>query len=125
MKAITNSRATRPLAGAALAAGLVLSFSAPAFADGIVGKWRTQSGETAQISKCGGSFCVKLTSGTYSGKSIGKMAPNGANNYKGSITDPAKNKKYSGKAKLSGNSLSMSGCVLGGLICQSQKWSRL
>ena len=38
--------------------------------------------------------------------------------------DPAKDKTYSGSATLSGNSLKMSGCVLGGLICRSQNWKR-
>ncbi|MEO0637110.1 MAG: DUF2147 domain-containing protein [Pseudomonadota bacterium] len=98
--------------------------SATAMAADIEGNWRTQSGEKAKIAKCGGSYCVTLTSGEYSGKRIGKMSGTSVN-YKGSITDPTNNKTYNGKAKVNGNSLSMSGCVLGGLICRSQKWTRL
>ncbi|MEO0497546.1 MAG: DUF2147 domain-containing protein [Pseudomonadota bacterium] len=109
---------------AALAGGLVAAMSATAFAADIEGTWRTKSGEKAKIAKCGSSYCVTLTTGQYAGKRIGKMSGSGSN-YKGSITDPVKDKKYNGKAKVSGNSLSMSGCVLGGLICQSQKWTRL
>ena len=49
----------------------------------------------------------------------------GGNKYTGSITDPATDKTYSGKATLTGSTLKMSGCVLGGLICKSQTWSKL
>jgi uncharacterized protein (DUF2147 family) len=96
-----------------------------AFADPIEGDWKTEKGSTAGISSCGGSFCIKLKSGTYAGKSIGKLKADGANNYSGKITDPETYKTYSGKATLSGTSLKMSGCVLGGLICRSQKWKKL
>ena len=109
----------------ALATALIASTAPAAFAkDAIEGTWRTKAGALARISPCGGSYCIKLTSGQYKGKSIGKMSKAGGNKYKGSITDPAKNKKYTGKASISGSTMSMSGCVLGGLICQSQKWVR-
>ena len=44
--------------------------------------------------------------------------------YVGKVTDPANDKTYNGKASLSGNVLKMSGCVLGGLFCRSQKWTK-
>lgn len=101
-------------------------FAGGAFAeDGILGDWKTDSGATAGISACGGSFCIRLKSGKYIGKSIGKMSPGGGANYSGTITDPANDKTYSGTATLSGNNLKMSGCVFGGLICKSQNWKRL
>ena len=49
----------------------------------------------------------------------------GGGTYSGSITDPAKDKTYSGSGTLSGGSLKMKGCVLGGLICRSQTWTKL
>jgi uncharacterized protein (DUF2147 family) len=52
------------------------------------------------------------------------MAASGGGKYSGSITKPQNGKTYSGKASLSGGSLKMSGCVLGGLICESQNWLR-
>lgn len=90
-------------------------------AQSIAGNWRTQSGETARISKCGGAYCITLRTGKYKGQRIGKMTGSG-NSYKGSIRDPAKNKTYSGKASITGRSMAMSGCVFGGLICRSQTW---
>ena len=93
-------------------------------ADPIVGNWRTESGETARIAPCaGGNFCVTLRTGTYAGRSIGQLANTGGR-YKGKITDPATDKTYTGKASISGSSMKMSGCVLGGLICQSQTWTK-
>ncbi|TDH35824.1 DUF2147 domain-containing protein [Pseudohoeflea suaedae] len=105
-------------------AALLAAFSvAPALADPIEGNWKTKSGETAAISSCGGAYCVTLKSGKHAGKRIGKMS--GSNGtYSGSITDPAKDKTYSGNATLSGNTLKMQGCVLK-VLCRSENWSRI
>ena len=105
------------------AATLFLSVGA-AFADPIEGNWKTQSGETAAIASCGGSYCITLKTGDYAGKQIGKMSASGANKYKGKITDPKDDKTYSGSATLSGNSLGMTGCVLA-VLCKTQTWSKL
>lgn len=106
----------------ALAATLIMAGSA--FADPIEGNWKTKAGDTAAISACGGSFCIKLVSGEYSGKSIGTMTASGNGKYTGSITKPSNGKTYSGSATLSGKSLKMTGCVLG-ILCESQTWTKL
>lgn len=108
---------------AAVAAMMLLAGAA--YADPIEGNWKTASGATAVIANCGGAFCITLKSGQHAGKRIGKMQTNGANKYSGEITDPADDKTYSGKATLSGSSLNMKGCVLGGLICRGQTWTKL
>ena len=107
-----------------LAAATTLMLAGVAHADPIEGNWKTQSGATAAITG-GGPFTITLKSGKFSGKRIGSFNASGGGKYVGKITDPETDKTYSGKASLSGNSLSMSGCVLGGLICKSQKWSKL
>ncbi len=96
-----------------------------AMADPIEGNWKTESGATAQIAPCGGSYCITLKSGKFAGKKIGTFQAAGSNRYTGKITDPAKDKTYSGKGTLTGNNLKMGGCVLGGLICRNQTWSRI
>lgn len=108
----------------ATAAVAVFTLTGAAFADPIEGKWRTDSGSQAQIGACGGSYCVKLTSGTYKGKQIGKMSASGSGKYTGSLTDPADDKTYSGSATLNGNVLKMRGCVLA-VLCKTQTWSRM
>ncbi|MGX7872125.1 DUF2147 domain-containing protein [Mesorhizobium sp. ORM6] len=106
----------------ALAATLIMAGTA--WADPIEGNWKTQAGDTAAISGSD-SFSITLKSGKYAGKTIGSLKAAGDNKYAGNITDPANDKTYSGKATLSGTSLKMSGCVLGGLICKSQTWHKL
>ena len=97
-------------------------FVTPAFAADIEGNWKTQSGETANIAQCGGSFCIKLTTGEFAGKQIGKVTGSGP--YSGTITDPADDKTYSGKATVSGNSMKMKGCALK-IFCKTQTWNKL
>ncbi|KQM35230.1 MULTISPECIES: DUF2147 domain-containing protein [Rhizobium/Agrobacterium group] len=105
-------------------AGLAFLISSSAFAaEAIEGNWKTASGETAAIAKCGSAFCVTLKTGKHAGKQIGKMTGSG-DNYAGEITDPANDKTYSGSGTVSGNSLSMKGCVLK-VLCKSQTWTRL
>jgi uncharacterized protein (DUF2147 family) len=101
------------------------SLTVAASADGIEGRWKTDSGATAEIASCGKAFCITLRSGQYNGKRIGRMSANGDQAYSGEITDPESDKTYAGRATLSGNALSMKGCVLGGLICRGQKWQRM
>lgn len=110
---------------AAITLAMVLGASGTALADPIEGDWRTEAGPTAQISSCGGSFCIRMKSGKHAGKSIGTLKASGAGKYSGSITDPSNDKTYSGKGSVAGSRLKLSGCVLGGLICRSQDWSKL
>lgn len=100
-----------------------LPFTAASAAEPIEGNWQTASKETAQIARCGGSFCVTLKTGKHAGKSIGKLTGSG-NSYKGDITDPNNDKTYSGSGTVSGNSLKMKGCVLM-VLCKSQTWVRM
>ena len=108
-----------------MAVAATMLFTGAALADPIEGNWKTKDGDTAAIGACGGAFCITLKTGEFAGKSIGKMTASGGGSYEGSITKPSNGKTYSGKAKLTGNSLKLSGCVFGGLICESQTWSRL
>ena len=106
-----------------VAGALVAAMTAPALADPIEGNWKTQSGETAAISTCGGSYCIQLKTGKHAGKSIGKLKTDGSG-YSGKITDPANDKTYSGSASISGRSMKMKGCVLG-ILCRSQNWTKM
>ncbi|MFD1746497.1 DUF2147 domain-containing protein [Rhizobium helianthi] len=107
-----------------VAAAIVLAMSGmAAAAEPIEGSWKTASGETASISKCGSAFCVTLKTGKHAGKQIGKMSGSGSS-YSGEITDPANDKTYSGSGAVSGNSLKMKGCVMS-IFCKSQTWTRL
>ncbi len=106
------------------AMALCLGVCGGAFAaEPIEGNWKTASGETAAIEKCGGGFCITLKTGKFAGKRIGQLEGSG-DAYSGSITDPVDDKTYSGSGTVSGNALTMKGCMLK-VFCKSQTWSRL
>lgn len=120
------------------AAALVLAAGA-AQADPIEGLWQTQPDEGAfahvTVAPCGSAFCGTITR-TFKGQSEydspnkGKqlmidMVPNGSGGYEGKVWRPSNNKIYAGKASVSGNQMSLSGCVAGGLLCKSQTWVKL
>ncbi len=100
-----------------------LGFAAAAQADPIEGNWKRPNGNLVAFSKCGAKFCATAKTGPNAGKSVGSMAINGAG-YKGNLADPAAGKSYTGKASISGATLKVSGCVLGGLICKSENWAK-
>lgn len=106
-----------------LVAALALVATGAQAAEPIEGNWKTASGETAVIGKCGTAYCVTLKTGKHSGKQIGKLSGKDGE-YSGEITDPADDKTYSGSGSVSGNSLKMKGCVLA-ILCKSQTWTRL
>lgn len=108
---------------AAMAAMFLLGGSMATAAEPIEGSWKTASGETAAIAKCGSAYCVTLKTGKFAGRQIGKMSGSG-DSYSGEITDPAADKTYSGSGSVSGNSLKMKGCVMS-IFCKSQTWTRL
>ncbi len=105
------------------AAALLMAVSVGHTAEPIEGNWKTQSGATAEIGKCGSAYCVTLKSGKHSGKQIGKLSGTGAE-YSGQITDPDTDKTYAGSGSVTGNALKMKGCVLK-VLCKSQTWTRL
>lgn len=110
-----------------------------AAADPIEGVWQTQPDEGSfalvTIAPCGGAFCGTISK-TFQGKSeykspnLGRqividMKPAGPGAYEGKVWRPANDKVYAGKAEVAGNSMSLAGCVAGGLICKSQNWTRV
>ncbi|WP_313196563.1 DUF2147 domain-containing protein [Shinella zoogloeoides] len=106
-----------------IAAALLAAPGIALAAEPIEGNWKTASGATAAIAKCGGSYCITLKTGKHAGKRIGKLDGTDAD-YSGSITDPETDKTYSGSGAVNGNSLRMKGCVLA-ILCKSQTWTRL
>jgi uncharacterized protein (DUF2147 family) len=100
-----------------IVAGLVLS-AGLANAAG-----KTEAGTTAAIGPCGGGYCITLKTGKHAGERIGTF--NGKDgHYSGKITDPDAKKTYDGVMTVSGNTVTMKGCVMS-VFCQSQTWTRL
>ena len=106
-----------------LATAFLLGGTALSMADIIEGNWKTKSGETAAIGKCGGAFCITLKTGTHAGKRIGRLS-GGDGDYSGTITDPEDDREYSGSAKVKGATMKLKGCALK-VFCQTQTWKKL
>jgi len=124
-----------------LVAALLLA--GPAFAGNEAGKWQTAPGETGgylhvQISSCGANVCGTIVGAVDKDgkldpayKHLGKpiiwdMKADGDNSYGGGkVWAPDTDKTYKSKMSLSGNTLTVKGCVAGGLICRGQDWKRM
>ncbi|QCI68962.1 DUF2147 domain-containing protein [Phreatobacter stygius] len=127
-----------------LVAAAAVMLSAPALANDPRGTWLSQSGETrVRFADCGNQLCgtivaasgqardeknenAALRSRNLVGIRMITMRANGANAWQGSLYNFQDGKTYNGRMTMpSANSMSLSGCVLGGLICRSQTWSRV
>jgi len=121
-------------------AAAIIAFASPALADPAEGVWQTQVDDGAfahvTIAPCGGAYCGAISrtfqdGGTeYESENKGKqividMVPSGDGNYRGQVWRPSNKKVYIGKMSVSGNALTLKGCVVGGLICAAQNWVRV
>lgn len=117
----------------ALAALGMLAGVGAATAQEVTGVWQRDTGASrVRFSKCGEALCgtiswLKEQSGP---AKVGQrifydMKPNGANTWSGSAFNPEDGKTYAGTMTLSGGTLTTAGCVMGGLICRSVKWTRM
>ena len=124
----------------ALMTALMLS-AAPAFADPVDGLWQTEpddNGNTGhiQIAACGDRICGVLVQAFDGGgavmasDNIGKqiiwdMIPEGDGYYDGGkVWSPDRDKTYKSNMQLTGDSLTVKGCVLG--ICRDGgTWARV
>ena len=122
----------------ALAALLI---AGPAQADPVHGTWQTGKDDNGnyghiRIAPCGGAICgtlvksfdaagAPLDSPNNGRKIIWDMQAQGGGAYgKGKVWAPDRDKTYNSKMQLNGNSLAISGCVLG--ICRDGgTWTRV
>ena len=110
-----------------------------ASADPAHGVWQTEvdDGSFAYVTLagCGGAVCGTISrtfdsTGEYQSPNIGRqividMVPQGGGEYEGSVWRPSNDRIYIGRMNLSGNQITLRGCVAGGLICARQTWVRV
>jgi uncharacterized protein (DUF2147 family) len=106
-----------------LAATFAMLAGAAYSAEPILGNWKTEVGTTAAIASCGSGYCITLKTGKHAGERIGTFSGKGGS-YAGKITDPDAKKTYNGVMTVSGDTVTMKGCVMK-VFCQSQTWTRL
>lgn len=93
-------------------------------ADVVEGNWkREKTGVIIKFQTCGAGYCAIVQTGKFAGKQAGTMkGKNGS--YRGTLTDLEKEKTYTGKMKINGKSADMAGCILGGLACVHETWTK-
>ncbi len=121
------------LMAAMAGAGLTLALPAAVLAQDVAGTWQRDTGASrVRFAKCGEAMCGTLAwlKDADGPAKVGQrifydMKPSGAGKWSGSAFNPEDGKTYSGTMTLSGNTLTTAGCILGGIICRSVKWSKV
>ncbi len=121
------------LMAAMAGAGLTLAAPAAVLAQDVTGTWQRYTGASrVRFAKCGEAMCGTLAwlKDADGPAKVGQrifydMKPSGAGKWSGSAFNPEDGKTYSGTMTLSGNTLTTAGCILGGIICRSVKWSKV
>ena len=108
------------------------------------GTYLSESGETrVRIARCGSAYCGTIVAVQGEAKDvnnpdpklktrnlvgvpmISNIVPSG-DSFTGSLYNYKDGKTYTGKMRFKGgNAMELSGCVLGGLICRSQTWTKV
>lgn len=117
-----------PILAATLLTAAALT-AAPAAADSPNGTWLRSNGAHISVFECGGGLGMKVVKSPEAAK-VGKTImcgakKSGANKWSGSLLNLDDGQKYSGYVTHSGSSLTLSGCVLGGVICSNDTWTRI
>ncbi|MEM8749449.1 MAG: DUF2147 domain-containing protein [Pseudomonadota bacterium] len=121
MMKFKKALASAVVAGAASIATAGVGIGSAYAAEPIVGTWKRSTGTLIKYSGKGSTYCGTVLNGEFKGKSIGCLSGKNGK-YKGKVKDLAKNKTYTGKGSVNGNTLSLAGCVFG--ICRSEDWKR-
>lgn len=126
-----------------LTLALMAAATLPARAADPRGTWMSQSGETrVRFADCGGQLCGTIVASAQArdeknedpalrsralvGVRMITMRANGTDSWQGSLYNFQDGKTYTGRMTMpSANAMSLSGCVMGGLICRSQTWTRV
>ncbi len=124
------------------------TLATPASAQSVFDNWTTEDGRAVvTIARCGSSVCgtisrvlvsmeanqrdvnnpnPRLRNRTIQGLRVLSGFTRDGNRYRGGqIYDPENGREYNARFRLlNANTLRVTGCVLGGIVCQSQDWRR-
>lgn len=123
---------TTMIAAGVLAATLATTTLA-AYAADPYGTWtRPSTGAQVEFYNCGGKLCAKIVGQKDPAKKnlIGKVIMSGAtksgdNTWKGDLLNTDDGQTYGGVVTLEGpKALNLKGCVLGGIVCKGETWTR-
>ena len=104
-----------------------------ASADDIYGTWMRGDGAAhVRIGPCGDAICATNTwirNPDQQGEKVGdrlifKIHPD-KQGWSGTAYDPQRQLSISARLKAAGGHLTTSGCVMGGMLCKSTRWTRM
>ena len=122
-------------------ASLAIGLGSAAMAEDLIGTWRTAPDDNGNsglvdVQVCGAALCGTLVQAfDASGASvetdnpgrqiIWETSPQGGGEYRGRIYSPDRDQEYRSRLQLEGDTLVVSGCVMGGAICrEGGRWTR-
>ena len=92
------------------------------------GSWKRPDGSVAKVWRCGKKMCAKVTSGKKKGFNMFMSGINKREKHlwKGKMKHPkmGKDMTFNGTVKLSGRNLHVKGCMIGGILCDSEVWKK-
>jgi uncharacterized protein (DUF2147 family) len=122
---------------------LMLAGAAHAQTQDPSGTYLSESGETrVRIARCGSAYCGTIVSVQGEARDvhnpdaglknrslvgvqmISNIQPSG-DGFAGQLYNYKDGKTYTGKMSFAGKAMRLSGCVMGGLICRSQTWTKV
>ena len=113
---------------AAMSAGSALAASTP-----LDGNWARGDGNAKVVIKpCGSDMCAVNTwikpgheSEKVGDKLVMTISQDSDSSYSGKAFDPQRNMTYKLSIDVSAKAMTTKGCVLGGVLCKSQNWTRI
>ena len=126
-------------AGALLAALLI---AAPASAQALEGQWTNyKKNVVVQVERCGAAYCGRVVQASAKAREKARrggtpnlvgtqiltgLKPIGDGRYRGRAFVPKRNIHATATVRQLGNNvMQVSGCVLGGLLCDNERWTRV
>ncbi len=127
---------------ALLIVALGLATPAAASAQAIEGQWTNpKKSVVVQVERCGAAYCGRVIEASEKAKAnarkggtpnligtqiLSGLTPAGNGRYKGKAFVPKRNIHASATVRqVSDNVMQVQGCVLGGLLCDSERWTRV
>jgi uncharacterized protein (DUF2147 family) len=119
------------LTGATTVLATAAALAMVSSASGPIGEWKIADGTAdVVIRPCGGDLCGFVARAKDGAATIGRqvlinMKPNG-NAWFGTVINVVSGEQYTAHMSLEGDhTLKVEGCLIGGMICGGQEWSRV
>lgn len=91
------------------------------------GNWKRPNGSIAKVWNCGGKMCAKVVKGKGAGFTMFRgLKKTGGSSWKGNMKHPKMGNlfTFNGTVRLSGRSMSVKGCMIGGSFCDAETWRK-